>query len=130
MHDLGVGTTANMHSVISGIFFPSLRCKAYTWPERINIWKGKAASKDFPVEQDTIERFNAFNDVPQVEIPVLFLVGKHDYTCCASLQELYYRTLQAPAKAIYTFENAAHSPIYEAPILGKTVIANFMKEIS
>ena len=30
MHELGVGTTRDMNSVISGIFFPSLRCKAYT----------------------------------------------------------------------------------------------------
>ena len=31
MHKLGVGTTRDMDSVIKGIFFPSLKCKAYTW---------------------------------------------------------------------------------------------------
>ena len=28
MHDPGVGTARNMHSVISGIFLPSLNCRA------------------------------------------------------------------------------------------------------
>ncbi len=35
MHSLGIGTTHNMHSVINGIFLPSLTCKEYTLIEKI-----------------------------------------------------------------------------------------------
>lgn len=121
MHDLGVGTTREMRSVISGIFFPSLRCTAYTQLERINIWRGKALSRDFPVTKDAIV-FNAFRDVPKLEIPIYILAGQYDYTCCYSLQEEYFDTVDAPQKAFYRFENAAHSQVYEEYEEGKRVL--------
>lgn len=72
MHDLGVGTTHNMNSVITGIFFPSLKCTAYTWQERINIWKGKTVSTNFPVVGDAFQ-FNAFDNIKALQIPIYFL---------------------------------------------------------
>lgn len=112
MHDLGVGTTRKMDNVITGLFFPSLRCTTYTQKERIEIWKGKIQSSEFPVSGDT-NTFNAFEDIPSMEIPVYFMVGKYDYTCLADLQVKYYEALDAPKKKIYFFENSAHSPLYE-----------------
>ena len=114
MHELGVGTTRNMGSVITGIFFPSLRCKAYTWQERINIWRGKALSAQFPVVTDSTH-FDAFNEVPSLQIPVYFFAGKYDYTCCFDLQYAYYEQIDAPIKEFYVFENSAHSSIFEEP---------------
>lgn len=114
MHDLGVGTTHDMNSVITGIFFPSLKCTAYTWQERINIWRGKSASASFPVVGDTL-RFSAFDDIITLQVPIYFFAGQYDYTCCYSLQKEYYEQIDAPVKQFYNFENAAHSPIYENP---------------
>lgn len=114
MHDLGVGTTHDMNSVITGIFFPSLKCTAYTWQERINIWRGKSVSASFPVIEDSL-RFNAFDDITTLQVPIYFFAGQYDYTCCYSLQKEYYEQIDAPVKQFYIFENAAHSPIYENP---------------
>ena len=122
MHELGVGTARDMHDVISGIFLPSLRCKTYTQAERIMIWKGKIGSKDFPVDKDSTQEFNAFEEVLKVEVPIYFLVGKFDYTCCASLQREYYEALEAPYKVLYEFENSAHSPVYEEPAVAKEIL--------
>ncbi len=41
MHELGIGTTRDMKSIITGIFVPSLACKEYTIREKINMWRGK-----------------------------------------------------------------------------------------
>ncbi|MEM5769143.1 MAG: alpha/beta hydrolase, partial [Bacillota bacterium] len=114
MHELGVGTTHNMSSVISGIFFPSLRCTVYTPAERINIWRGKAFARATSVVAESAQ-FNAFNDVPALDIPIYFLAGIYDYTCNYSLQKEYYEQIQAPLKGFYTFENSAHSPLFEEP---------------
>lgn len=46
MHELGVGTARNMKSVITGLFLPSLRCRAYSPMERIRIWQGKRFAQD------------------------------------------------------------------------------------
>ena len=112
MHDLGVGTARDMRSVISGIFFPSLRNTVYTPAERINIWRGKIFAGKTPVAVSHIS-FNAFEEIPDIDIPIYFFAGLYDYTCCYSLQKEYFERIQAPLKAFYTFHNSAHSPLFE-----------------
>lgn len=114
MHELGVGTTHDMSNVITGIFLPSLKCTAYTRMERIHIWQGKMKSSSFPVTKDAWQ-FNAFDSVQSIQVPVYFFAGKYDRTCSYALQEKYYQQIEAPEKEFYSFENAAHSPIYEEP---------------
>ncbi len=114
MHELGVGTTRDMDSVITGIFFPSLRCMAYTPMERINIWRGKAFAQKTQVGTSALD-YNLFDEVKTLELPVYFFAGKYDYTCCYSLQKAFYEQLEAPVKQFYTFENSAHSPLFEEP---------------
>ena len=126
MHELGVGTTRKMKSVITGIFFPSLRCKAYTWQERINIWKGKALSRQFPVVKEST-CFDAFQNVASLRVPVYFFAGKYDYTCSYELQKKYYEHVKAPAKAFYTFDNSAHSPIFEEPEKAQEVFDDILE---
>ncbi len=114
MHDLGVGTARDMRSVITGIFLPTLGCTVYTPMERINIWRGKAFASSTAVVKE-IKHFNAFEHVPSLDIPTYFFAGAHDYTCLYSLQKEYYVQIQAPLKGFYTFENSAHSPLFEQP---------------
>lgn len=121
MHELGVGTMRNMKSVITGIFFPSLRCMVYTPSERINIWRGKAFSKNTPAVAD-VTRFNAFLAVPALDIPIYFLAGIYDYTCCYSLQKEYYDQIQAPIKGFYSFDDSAHSPLFEEPEKSRLIL--------
>lgn len=119
MHKLGVGTTKRMRSVITGIFFPSLRMTDYTLKERIDIWRGKSfVNQTMP----DIFTFNAFETVKSVNVPVYFLAGKYDYTCCYELQKEYFDFLDAPEKYFYTFDNSAHSPLFEEPKKAEEII--------
>ncbi|MGB5823828.1 MAG: alpha/beta hydrolase [Proteocatella sp.] len=114
MHNLGIGTTMKMNSVITGIFLPSLRCTVYTPIERINIWRSKVFISSSPV---ALERtlFNTFDEISSLDIPVYFFGGIYDYTCCYSLQKKYYEFIKAPIKGFYSFDNSAHSPLFEEP---------------
>lgn len=114
MHELGGGTTHDMRSVITGIFLPSLRMRVYTPAERINIWRGKAFARGTEVTSDGAH-FRAIEKAPSLQIPVYFLAGAHDYTCLYELQQEYYASIQAPVKGFYTFEESAHSPVFEEP---------------
>lgn len=119
MHVLGVGTTRRMKSVITGIFFPSLRMTDYSMTERFNIWRGKTfANRTMP---DNF-KFNAFETVRSVDIPVYFFAGRYDYTCCYELQKEYFEFLNAPEKYFYTFENSAHSPLFEEPEKAEEIV--------
>lgn len=126
MHQLGVGSTHEMRNVITGILLPSLRCTHYTPKERLTIWRGKISSSSFPVQKDALH-FNAFEGVKSLQLPIYFFAGEYDYTCCYTLQKAYYQQIDAPLKRFYTFENAAHSPIYEEPEVAKKYLQEIIE---
>jgi pimeloyl-ACP methyl ester carboxylesterase len=114
MHRLGVGTTHDMRSVITGIFLPSLASPQYSVAEKVRLWRGKRASGvsalwDDMLSTDLAER------VPSLEVPTYFLHGVFDRTCSYDLARDYFQRMQAPVKGFYTFEHSAHSPIFEEP---------------
>ena len=53
--------------------------------------------------------------LPELAIPVCFLEGKFELTCVYSLAKDYFEVLKAPVKGFHTFENSAHSPMFEEP---------------
>jgi pimeloyl-ACP methyl ester carboxylesterase len=116
MHNLGIGTTRDMKSVISGIFLPSWQFPEYTLAEKVNLWRGKIYSRspDFGL-WNTMLTFDVSQQVKELAIPAYFLHGQYDYTCAYPLAGAYFDTLQAPIKGFYTFENSAHSPLFEEP---------------
>jgi pimeloyl-ACP methyl ester carboxylesterase len=127
MHDLGIGTMRNMKSVFKDIFIPVWMCKAYTIREKINIWTSKFS---FIKKTKLIDELFAADipaRVPKLEIPVYFFSGKFDLTVNKDLSKAYLEQMQAPVKGFYTFNESAHSPIFEEPqrineILLKNVI--------
>ena len=66
-------------------------------------------------------------DVPRLELPVFFLAGAYDYTCCSSLQQKYYEAVSAPDKAFFLFEDSAHSPLYEEHERGRQVLEEIVR---
>lgn len=125
MHELGVGTARDMKSVITGLFFPSLRCRAYSPMERIRIWQGKMFAQKTQVAMDA-RNFDAFSEIQELKIPVYFLAGKYDYTCWYDLQKEYCEMLQAPEKEFYTFQNSAHSPLFEEPEKARQILTDLV----
>ncbi len=124
MHSLGIGTMRNMRSVFKGVFIPVWMCKAYTFGEKWNIWKSKFS---FIKKTKLIDELFA-TDIPSVvtklEIPVYFFSGKYDLTVNHDLSKAYLDSLQAPMKGFYTFNESAHSPIFEEPEKLKEILLN------
>lgn len=114
MHRAGVGTTREMKSVIIGIFLPSWRFREYTLMEKVNLWRGKTHSRASGL-WDTMLMTDMTQQVPELAIPVYFLHGRYDCTCAYPLALAYYKQINAPLKGFYTFEDAAHSPVFEDP---------------
>lgn len=116
MHGAGIGTTREMKSVITGIFLPSWQFREYTLGEKINLWRGKfySRSREFSL-WDKMQITNLAQQVSRLEIPAYFLHGKYDYTCAYPLAKEYFAQLDAPVKGFYTFEQSAHSPMFEEP---------------
>jgi len=114
MHGAGIGTTRDMNSVVTGIFLPSWQFREYTLGEKINLWRGKMFSRGFGL-WDKMQITDMSQQVTKIKIPVYFLHGEYDYTCAYPLAKEYFEKLDAPVKGFYTFEQSAHSPMFEEP---------------
>jgi pimeloyl-ACP methyl ester carboxylesterase len=113
MHSLGIGTTHDMRSVVTGLLLRSFENREYTVSEKINMWRGKIFSGgrlwNTQLSTDLTKK------VTRLEIPVYFFHGAYDYTVSYSLAKSYYDQLDAPMKGFYTFAESAHSPLFEEP---------------
>jgi pimeloyl-ACP methyl ester carboxylesterase len=114
MHSLGIGTTRDMKSVITGIFLPSLKCREYTLREKYNLWMGKSKGGISILWKEMVATDLSVR-VPELKIPVYFMEGKYDYTCSYAEAKSYFLKLKAPLKGFYTFEQSAHSALFEEP---------------
>lgn len=54
--------------------------------------------------------------VPEVQVPVAFLLGRKDRQCPAELAAAYFERLRAPEKSLTWFERSAHNVPFEQPI--------------
>jgi pimeloyl-ACP methyl ester carboxylesterase len=114
MHQLGIGTTHRMTSVITGIFLPSWTFPGYTIAEKSRLWRGRSFSRSFGL-WDQFIRVDLRTSVPRLRVPVYFLEGRYDQTCSTELARDYFRRLDAPLKGFYEFGSSAHSPVLEEP---------------
>lgn len=64
----------------------------------------------------TYNEWDAFKEVPELDIPVYFFSGKNDYNTPLQLVKEYYDTLIAPeGKKLVTFEDSSHTPFIKEP---------------
>lgn len=113
MHGLGAGTTHAMRSVVRGIFLPVWRSHAYTLSEKVDVWRGLAFSRRHL--WDSFLRTDLTREVTRLDIPVHFLIGRHDLTTNPALARDYFDRIEAPRKSFHIFDASAHSPLFEEP---------------
>ncbi len=56
---------------------------------------------------------NLINEIDSMQVPVYIFHGKYDFTTPYSVAKDFYDQLKAPEKVFFTFENSAHSPVFE-----------------
>jgi pimeloyl-ACP methyl ester carboxylesterase len=113
MHGLGVGTTRDMKSVITGIFLPVMTFPEYTVREKINVWPGKAFSRRHLWDRMLMTDLSVA--VPELKLPAYFCHGIYDYTITYNETREYFGKLRAPLKGFYAFQQSAHCPAHEEP---------------
>ncbi|MBI4832317.1 MAG: alpha/beta hydrolase [Candidatus Lindowbacteria bacterium] len=110
-----IGLTSPDYSLLDGINF--FRGQAFS----SNVWENMSKSG---------YHTNLFQEVPRIEVPVYFLVGRYDYNTPFELTERYYQQLEAPrGKQLIWFENSGHFIPYEEPEKYRDVlISKVLKE--
>ncbi len=113
LHDAGGGTIRDK-SEFEGIVIPIMKCKCYTFKEKMDYIKGMYFYRTTKLKEE--ESQNDFRkSAPKIEIPIYFLSGAYDYNAPWPLVEEYCDQLDAPVKRFYSFAESAHSPLWEQP---------------
>lgn len=90
-----------------------LEAVEYSWIDRLNFFRGISASMRLMWPQ--LLRVNLLEQAAELEVPVYFLEGKHDYESPSRLADQYYQALKAPGKKLVWFEHSAHLLNAEEP---------------
>jgi pimeloyl-ACP methyl ester carboxylesterase len=56
-----------------------------------------------------------FSKITHFELPILFFLGRHDYSVSHEVAARWFATLHAPAKKLVWFEDSAHMVMQEQP---------------
>ena len=85
----------------------------YAWPDLIKLWLGIRFTKNLLWPQ--VFYTNLFEQIPELKVPVYFLLGTHDYVISTKLAKQYFKLLKAPKKELILFHYSGHTPIFEQP---------------
>lgn len=66
--------------------------------------------------EDEISKLNLSEHYLSFDMPVFFLLGRHDQHVSAVLAEQYFAKIQAPYKRLVWFKQSAHNPPFEEPL--------------
>ncbi len=118
-------------AVKKGHFYPQaitpiIFCKEYSLIDKIHYVKGLSFTRNYL--WDTIMKTNLFTAVPEQKIPVYILQGSSDYETSYKIAKEYFDILRAPVKKFYTFDNSAHSPIFEEPEKFDMILKEILSE--
>jgi pimeloyl-ACP methyl ester carboxylesterase len=76
-----------------------------------------------------VMKIDFFKQIPKLDVPVLFIAGRHDYNTPATLVKEYYSMVNAPKKDFIWFENSGHHPMYEESELFDKIIVEKLFDV-
>jgi pimeloyl-ACP methyl ester carboxylesterase len=103
----------------------TLLSKEWTLADAIRERKGSKFSIETMWPE--MRKTDFFREVPKVDIPVYFFIGRSDYNTPFEIVERYYEKLQAPKKEIIWFEKSGHMLMGEE---GEKFVAEVRKVIA
>ena len=93
------------------ILAEGLRAPEYTFRDALHVKPG--ANKVNRAMKYNVEPSLLKGEIEQIDIPIFFFLGRHDYNTPSSLAAEYLDRLRAPKKYLIWFEESAHFPFYE-----------------
>ena len=110
-----------MRSVLKEIFLASLQNRDYTLMEKVRTWRAKANAGVALLWGEMLHT-DLSQLVTDFAIPIYFFHGVYDYTCSYALAKSYFEKIKAPVKGFYTFDQSAHSTIFEEPAKARKIL--------
>ncbi len=83
----------------------------YGWLDRVGFMLG--AMDTFNIVFPQLQEFDFRADALEFQVPVYFILGRHDVNATYWLAEEYFQKLQAPAKQLYIFDDSGHGMLWQ-----------------
>lgn len=107
----GLTTDELMKIMILG----GLSSPEYTLLEMKDVLTDDAGSSSMSVLGKEFVAFDLYPLGYDFEVPVFFLLGRHDWLTASVVAEEYFSKVTAPYKHLVWFEQSAHNPFFEEP---------------
>jgi len=92
-----------------------------------NILRGTVFATFTMWEQ--VSALNLVKAAPVLEMPVFFVVGRHDHVIAPETSVAYFDRLSAPSKRLVWFEESAHEPPFEEPTKFNATMVELVRPI-
>jgi pimeloyl-ACP methyl ester carboxylesterase len=102
--------------------FQDLAGSEYGLYDKVNWFRGVLDT--FGVVYPQLWDVDFREQAPRLEVPVYFLIGRHDVNAPPELTEEYYQILTAPRKELIWFERSGHNPWVHEPAKFVDVMVN------
>jgi len=81
----------------------------------VDLWNLRQGSR-FSIEHmwPELAQLN-LRECRSFDVPVFFLLGRHDWQMPATVAAAYFETIEAPCKCLVWFEQSGHYPLFEEP---------------
>jgi pimeloyl-ACP methyl ester carboxylesterase len=122
----GIQTGSNYGKMLLSTVKNILFSRFYGIGGLIKTVKGMEACQNALLPE--LNRFNLFEKVKKVSVPVHFIQGSLDGVAPLERGKSYYEQLQAANKSFTVFENSAHMPQYEEPEKFSNLITSFLND--
>lgn len=100
----------------SKLLWITLKSPEYTFRDDLAWLDGSNRGSGKMWTEDAYSSFNAIEKYPELDLPVFFFMGKHDYNTPLEATKKYYQNLIAPrGKRLIIFEDSAHTPFLAEP---------------
>jgi len=114
--DFGLGVRGKTDTqIMLEMLNAGLRSPDYTITDNLTwiLRRDSAFSRDALARE--IDQFDVRKLGPEYELPIVFMLGRHDWQVPAVIAADYFSTISAPQKRLVWFEESAHSPPSEEP---------------
>ncbi|HEX5746113.1 MAG TPA: alpha/beta hydrolase [Archangium sp.] len=107
------GRHAGRRGLMPELFSSVLTAPEYSLRDKVRFFLGMRET--FPRVYPQLAGLDLEAQVPRLEVPVWFLLGREDHVTPSELAVRYFDKLEAPRKTLLWFEHSGHSPPFEEP---------------
>ena len=99
-----------------------------SWFEAPNMIRGMLFSTRLMWTE--VSRINLEQAAPSLQVPVFFLIGRHDRVVAPETSLAYFEKLAAPVKQFVWFEESGHEPAVEEPEKFHRIMAEYVRPLT